>query len=153
MTIYMISTVGVFACILAMRRRDGMVENIEDLAGLSRTHPGLAVALTALVFSIAGIPPLAGFFSKLYAFIPAVEAGYLWLVIIAVLSSVVGAFYYLRLVRLIWFDTAEEPLSPAPKELGLMAGAAALAVFPIMILPGIAGPGLQLMRAAAAALF
>jgi NADH-quinone oxidoreductase subunit N len=153
MTIYMVSTVGVFACILSMRRRDGMVESIEDLAGLSRTHPGLAVALTALVFSIAGIPPLAGFFSKFFAFIPAVEAGYTWLVVVAVLASVVGAFYYLRLVRLIWFDDAEAPLIAAPRELALVAGAAALGVFPVMILPGIAAPGLELMRAAAEALF
>ncbi len=136
-----------------MRRREGMVESIDDLAGLSRTHPGLAVALTALVFSIAGIPPLAGFFGKLYAFIPAVEAGYTWLVVVAVLASVVGAFYYLRIVRLIWFDAAEEPLSPAPQELSLIAGAAALATFPLMILPVVAGPGLAAIRNAAAALF
>jgi NADH-quinone oxidoreductase subunit N len=153
LTIYMVSTIGVFACILAMRRRDGMVESLDDLAGLSRTHPGLAVALTALVFSIAGIPPLAGFFGKLYAFIPALEAGYTWLVVIAVLASVVGAFYYLRLVKIVWFDSAEEPLSPAPKELTLVAGASALAMFPLMILPGIAPFGLSAIRDAAAALF
>jgi NADH-quinone oxidoreductase subunit N len=153
MTIYIVSTTGVFACILSMRRREGMVESIDDLAGLSRTHAGLAIALTALMFSIAGIPPLAGFFGKLYAFIPAVEAGYTWLVVVALLASVVGAFYYLRIVRLMWFDTAEEPLQPAPQELGLIAGAAALAMFPVMILPMVAGPGLDAIRAAAGAIF
>jgi NADH-quinone oxidoreductase subunit N len=153
LTIYLVTTTGLFACILSMRRRDGMVESIDDLAGLSRTHPGLAVALTALVFSIAGIPPLAGFFGKLYAFIPAIEAGLVWLVVVAVLASVVGAFYYLRLVRLIWFDDAEEPLTAAPRELALVAGAAGLAVFPLMILPLVAAPGLAAARDAAAALF
>jgi NADH-quinone oxidoreductase subunit N len=153
LTIYVVSTTGVFACILSMRRRDGAVESIEDLAGLSRTHPGVAVALTALLFSIAGIPPLAGFFGKLYAFIPAVEAGQIWLVVVAVLSSVVGAFYYLRLIRLMWFDSADEPLSAAPRELALTAGVAALATFPVLILPFVAGPGLAAVRDAASALF
>jgi NADH-quinone oxidoreductase subunit N len=153
LTIYLVTTTGIFACILSMRRRDGAVENIEDLAGLSRTHPGLAVALTALVFSIAGIPPLVGFFGKLYAFIPAIESGQIWLVVVAVLSSVVGAFYYLRLVRLMWFDAAEEPLAAAPRELAMSAGVAALATFPLLILPVIAGPGLAAVRAAADALF
>jgi NADH-quinone oxidoreductase subunit N len=152
-TIYLVSTTGIFACILSMRRRDGAVESIEDLAGLSRTHPGLAAALTALLFSIAGIPPLAGFFGKLYAFIPAVESGQVWLVIVAVLSSVVGAFYYLRLIRLMWFDAAEEPLSPAPRELAVTAGIAALATFPLLILPFVAVPGLAAVRDAAASLF
>jgi NADH-quinone oxidoreductase subunit N len=153
LTIYIISTTGVFACILAMRRRDGMVESIEDLAGLSRTHPGLATALTILVFSIAGIPPMAGFFGKFYAFVPAVEAGYAWLVIIAVLASVVGAFYYLRIVRLMWFDEAETPLTAAPPELAVTAGATAVVVFPLLLLPFLTAPAMRAVADAAASLF
>lgn len=153
MTIYLISTTGAFACILSMRRRDGMVERIEDLAGLSRTHPGLSAALTALLFSIAGIPPLAGFFGKFFAFVPAVEAGLWPLVVFAVLMSVVSAFYYLRLIRLMWFDQPTQPLAPAPRELSLIASASALIVLPLFLAPFVAAPGRALVEAAAGALF
>jgi len=152
-TIYVITTVGLFACILAMRRRDGMVERIEDLNGLARTHPGLAVAMTGLLFSIMGIPPLAGFFGKFYAFLPAAEAGMWWLVIIALLTSVVSAYYYLRLIHLMWFNTAEEPLAAAPRELALVAGGSALVVFPLLVLPLLAAPARAVIETAAASLF
>jgi NADH-quinone oxidoreductase subunit N len=153
MTIYVVTTTGIFACILAMRRREGMVEEITDLAGLSKTHPGLAAALTVLLFSIAGIPPLAGFFGKLYAFIPAVEAGLYWLAIFGFLATVVAAFYYLRLIKVIWFDDAEQPLIAAPREASLIAAGAALVVFPLLILPFAASPGLDLIAYAAGSLF
>ncbi len=153
MVIYVITVIGVFACILSMRRRDGMVERIDDLAGLSRTHTGLAVALTALLFSLAGIPPLAGFFGKFFAFKAAVDAGLWPLVVFAAVMSVVSAFYYLRLIKLMWFDRAEEPLSRAPRELSLIAGASAILVFPVLIAPGVAPFGIALVQNAAAALF
>ncbi|OQP85584.1 NADH-quinone oxidoreductase subunit N [Rhizobium rhizosphaerae] len=108
MTIYMIMTLGAFACILAMRRPDGEhVENVSDLAGLSQTNPFMAVILTALMFSLAGIPPLAGFFAKYFVFLAAIEAKLYALAIIGVLASVVGAYYYLRVVKLMWFDDAK----------------------------------------------
>ncbi|MCG8441446.1 MAG: NADH-quinone oxidoreductase subunit NuoN [Caulobacterales bacterium] len=153
MTIYVISVIGVFACILTMRRREGMVERIEDLKGLSRTHPGLALALTALLFSIAGVPPLVGFFGKLFAFMPAWEAGLWYLVLVGVLASVVSAFYYLRLVRLMWFDQPAQPFVSAPRELATMTVGAAALTFPILLLPMVVSPGREAIARAAGALF
>ncbi|MGH6718794.1 MAG: NADH-quinone oxidoreductase subunit N, partial [Alphaproteobacteria bacterium] len=104
LAIYLAMNLGTFACILAMRRQDKMVEQIADLAGLSRTSPALALALAAFMFSMAGIPPLAGFFGKLYVFLPAIQEGLYALAVIGVLSSVVAAFYYLRIVKVMYFD-------------------------------------------------
>ncbi len=104
MTIYMVMTLGGFACILAMRRRGQMVEEISDLSGLSKTNPPLALALAIFMFSMAGIPPLAGFFGKLYVFLAAVDAGLYGLAIFGVLASVVGAYYYIRIVKVMYFD-------------------------------------------------
>ena len=107
---YIFMNVGTFACILAMRRDGRLVENLSDLSGLSKTHPMMALALLVFMFSMAGIPPLAGFFGKWYVFMAAVEAGLIALAVIGVLASVVGAFYYLRIVKLMYFDDATEPL-------------------------------------------
>jgi NADH-quinone oxidoreductase subunit N len=104
MTIYLVMTVGTFACILCMRRNGQMVENIDDLSGLSKTHPKIALALMVFMFSLAGVPPLAGFFGKLYVFLAAIEAELFTLAIIGVLSSVVGSFYYLRIIKIMYFD-------------------------------------------------
>ena len=105
MLIYMVMTLGTFACIMAMRRKEGLhVEQISDLAGLSQTNPFMATVLTILMFSLAGIPPLAGFFAKYFVFVAAIEAGLYALSIIGVLASVVGAYYYLRVIKLMWFD-------------------------------------------------
>ncbi len=104
MAIYLFMNVGTFAVILCMRRDGRMVETIDDLAGLSRTQPGLALALGIFMFSMAGIPPLAGFFAKVYVFLAAIDAGLYALAVIGVLASVVGAFYYLRIVKLMYFD-------------------------------------------------
>ncbi|HEY0850489.1 MAG TPA: NADH-quinone oxidoreductase subunit NuoN, partial [Bradyrhizobium sp.] len=100
MLIYMVMTLGTFACILAMRRKEGEnVENIDDLAGLSQTNPFMATVLTVLMFSLAGIPPMAGFFGKYFVFMAAIEAQLYALAIIGVLASVVGAYYYLRVIK------------------------------------------------------
>jgi NADH-quinone oxidoreductase subunit N len=104
MTIYLVMTVGTFACILCMRRNGQMLENIDDLSGLSKTHPKIALALMIFMFSLAGVPPLAGFFGKLYVFLAAIEAELFTLAIIGVLSSVVGSFYYLRIIKIMYFD-------------------------------------------------
>jgi NADH-quinone oxidoreductase subunit N len=113
MTIYLFMNLGAFACILCMRRGQQMVEGISDLAGLSRTHPMMALSLAIFMFSLAGIPPLAGFFGKLYIFLAAVEGGLYTLAIIGVLSSVVAAYYYIRIVKVMYFDQATEPLDRA----------------------------------------
>src|SRR5512143_993671 len=99
LAIYLAMTLGTFACILAMRRDGRMVEDIDQLAGLSRTSPGMAFLLAMLLFSLAGIPPLAGFFAKFYVFLAAINAGLYALAVIGVLLSVVGAYYYLMIVK------------------------------------------------------
>ncbi len=151
MAIYVISTTGVFACILAMRRDGQAVGSIQDLAGLSRTHPGLAFALTVLMFSIAGIPPLGGFLGKLFTFMPAWQAGLHWLVIYAVIFSVVAAFYYLRIIRIMWFDEADRPLARAGQELSWTAIVAALMVSVVVLIA--AAPARQVVEAASQVFF
>ena len=108
MAIYLVMTVGTFGCVLLMRRHGRAVEAIDDLAGLASTQPLLAAALAVFMFSLAGIPPLAGFFAKLYVFMAAIDAGLVPLAVIGVLASVVGAYYYLRIVKVMYFDEARE---------------------------------------------
>ena len=108
LAIYLVMNVGTFVCILSMRRSEGMVEEIEDLKGLSKTNPCMAAALLIFMFSMAGIPPFAGFFGKLYVFLAAIQAELYGLAIIGVLSSVVAAFYYIRIVKLMYFDEPSE---------------------------------------------
>jgi len=120
--IYMAMTLGAFACILSMRRRDAMVEDIGDLAGLSKTNPIMAFMLAMILFSLAGIPPLAGFFAKFYVFLAAIEANLYALAVIGVLASVVGAYYYLRIVKIMYFDEPAEGFEPMPIELRLVLG-------------------------------
>src|SRR3546814_20224380 len=97
LTIYITMNIGTFAVILCMRQKDVMVERIEDLKGLSKTQPGMAMAMAIFMFSMAGIPPLVGFFGKFYIFLAAIEAGLYVLAVVGVLPSVIGAFYYLSL--------------------------------------------------------
>ncbi len=152
MTIYVMMTIGVFACILMMRRRGGLTENLSDLSGLSQTNPTLAAILTVLFFSLAGVPPTGGFFGKLFVFGAAVDAGLIWLAVTGVVLSAVAAFYYLRVVWIMWFD---EPAEPFEREsgaaLGMIAGASALLMLPILLV-GV-GPLQRAAQAAAAALF
>ena len=109
MIIYMIMTAGVFSVILMMRRNGIGAEDIEDLSGLSTNSPLLAAALAILLFSMAGIPPMAGFFGKLLIFNAAVSAGMFNLAVLGVLASVVAAFYYLRIIKVMYFDEAVDP--------------------------------------------
>jgi len=108
MAIYLAMNVGTFCCVLAMRRTGRMVEGISDLAGLARNQPMLALALAIFMFSMAGIPPLAGFFGKLYIFLAAIESGLYTLAIIGVLASVIGSYYYLRIIKIMYFDEPAE---------------------------------------------
>lgn len=150
MLIYMVMTLGTFACILSMRRKDGMVEEISDLAGLSKSNPVMALFLTILMFSLAGIPPMAGFFAKYFVFLAAIEAELYTLAIIGVLASVVGAFYYIRIIKIIWFDEGEESFVSMPGELRFVLGASGIfiAVFYLF-----AGPVFELTSGAASSLF
>ena len=120
MAIYVGMTLGTFACILAMRRDGVAVENISDLAGLSRTKPAMAFMFAMLLFSLAGVPPLAGFFGKFYVFLAAVNAGLFTLAVLGVLSSVVGAFYYLAIVKVMYFDQPAPAFQRMPALVGLM---------------------------------
>ena len=120
MTIYVGMTLGTFAVILSMRRDGVMVENISDLSGLSRTRPTMAFMLAMLLFSLAGVPPLAGFFGKFYVFLAAINAGLYTLAVIGVLSSVVGAFYYLSIVKVMYFDQPAPAFQRTPALVGLM---------------------------------
>ena len=123
MTLYVVMTLGTFACILSMRQDSGPVERISDLAGLSQTRPFMAFCLAVMMFSLAGIPPMAGFFGKLFVFRAAIDAGLYALSIIGVLASVVGAFYYLRIVKVMYLDApADEVNEPMPRELSILAG-------------------------------
>ena len=122
LAIYLAMTLGTFACILAMRRGGRMVEDIDALSGLSRTNPMMAFMLAMLLFSLAGIPPLAGFFAKFYVFLAAIHAGLYALAVIGVLLSVVGAYYYLRIVKLMYFDAPAERFEPMQPSLAAVLG-------------------------------
>ena len=128
MLIYMVMTLGTFACILAMRRERRQVEEIADLAGLARTNPVMAFVLAMLMFSLAGIPPLAGFFAKYYVFLAAIKAGLYALAVIGVLASVVGAYYYLRIVKIMYFDEAKQKFSAVEPDTRAVVVAAGLFV-------------------------
>ncbi len=126
MSIYVAMTLGTFACILAMRRDGKFVESIGDLAGLSRTHPTMAFFLAMLLFSLAGIPPLAGFFAKFYVFLAAIKAGLFTLAVIGVLTSVIGAYYYLAIVKIMYFDEPVKGFQSMPPILRFVLGVCGL---------------------------
>ena len=146
MAIYLLMTLGTFAAILSMRIGDVYVEKISDLAGLARTNTPMAIFISAMMFSLAGIPPLAGFFAKWYVFNAAIQAHLYPLAVLGVLTSVVACFYYLRIVKVIYFD------EPAPKfETASPAVTAVLAVSSIFIVLFSFWPAPLITAAAAAA--
>jgi NADH-quinone oxidoreductase subunit N len=148
--IYLAMTLGTFACILSMRRDDRMVEDIGDLAGLARTKPIMAFFLAMLLFSLAGIPPLAGFFAKFYVFLAAIKAGLFTLAVVGVLASVVGAYYYLAIVKIMYFDEPAKSLQPMPHELSAVLAATGLFNLFFFVYPG---PLIEAANAAAKSLF
>jgi len=146
--IYMVTTVGTFAIVLMMKQKDAMVERISDLAGLGARQPMLALAMTIMMFSMAGIPPMAGFFGKLFIFQAAIGQGLYWLAIIGVVTSVVAAYYYLRIIRVMYFDEAgDEALDPADD--GRLSFLLVVSSFAVLFF--IAQPGPLLNSAEAAA--
>ncbi len=136
MAIYITMTLGAFAVILAMRRSTGMVESIDQLSGLARTHPTTAFLLAMLLFSMAGVPPLAGFFAKFYVFLAAIKAGFYVLAVIGVLASVVGAYYYLAIVKLMYFDEEVAGFSAMPNELKVVLAVCGLFNILFFLYPG-----------------
>jgi len=109
LVIYLVMNLGAFGCIFMMKRENIFYENINDLSGLSKNHPMLALSFLIILFSLAGIPPLAGFFAKFYVFMAVIEAEMYALAIIGVVTTVVSAFYYLRIIKVIYFDKPSKP--------------------------------------------
>ena len=107
-SIYVVMNLALFSCLLMLRRKDQYYENIEDLSGLSKNHPLLSLCLLLILFSLAGIPPLAGFFAKFYVFKAVLEQSMFFLAIVGLLSTVVAAFYYLRIIKIIYFDKEKD---------------------------------------------
>ena len=107
--IYLVMNLGAFGCIFMMRRENTFYENINDLSGLSKNHPILALVFLVILFSLAGIPPLAGFFAKFYIFMSVIVSGMYALAIIGLLTTVISAFYYLRIIKIIYFDKPKKP--------------------------------------------
>src|SRR6202030_3012510 len=149
-TIYVAMTLGSFAIILAMKRNGQAVEQISDFAGLSRTNPLLAFFFAMLLFSLAGIPPLAGFFAKWYVFVAAIKAGLFTLAVIGVLTSVVGAFYYLNIIKVMYFDEPLAKLDPMRLELRTVLAVAGLFNIFFFVHPG---PLVSVANVAAESLF
>jgi NADH-quinone oxidoreductase subunit N len=135
MAIYVAMTLGTFACILSMRRGNVMVEEIADLKGLARTNPAMAFFLAMLLFSMAGVPPLAGFFAKFYVFLAAIKAGLYALAVIGVLASVIGCYYYLMIVKVMYFDEPEGRFETMPGELKAVLGVTGLFVLVFFAYP------------------
>jgi NADH-quinone oxidoreductase subunit N len=108
LTIYIVMNLGLFSCLLMLRRNDNYYESIDDLSGLSKNHPILSFSLLVILFSLAGIPPLAGFFAKFYVFKAVIEQSMYFLAIVGLLSTVIAAFYYLRIIKIIYFDPEKE---------------------------------------------
>jgi NADH-quinone oxidoreductase subunit N len=150
MTIYIVTTIGAFAVILAMRRKGEMVEEISDLTGLAKSQPLLAYSFVVFLFSMAGIPPFAGFFGKLFVFNAAIDAHLYVLAVIGVVTSVIAAFYYIRIIKVMCFDPGEQAFDAPDGVLRL-----ALLVGAVLVLLGVIVPGpiAAMAGSAAASLF
>jgi NADH-quinone oxidoreductase subunit N len=132
---YVIMSAGAFACIIAMRRRGLACENISDLGGLAKNDLPLASLLAIFMFSMAGIPPMAGFFGKLLVFRAAIDSQMYGLAVIGVLTSVVGCFYYLRIIKVMFFDPAEESFDPRSGSLSFVAMATGIFTLAFFVFP------------------
>jgi NADH-quinone oxidoreductase subunit N len=150
MAFYLAMTLGTFACILTMRRGTRMFENIDELSGAARTHPVMAFCLATMLFSLAGIPPLGGFFAKFYVFAAAIKANLFGLAVIGVVTSVVGAYYYLRIVKIMYFDEARAPFEAMSLDLRLVLGVTSAVILLFWIVPA---PLVRAAEAAARSLF
>jgi NADH-quinone oxidoreductase subunit N len=150
MAIYVVMSLGTFGCIIAMRERGVAVEKIEDLSGLAQTRPGMALALAVFMFSMAGIPPLAGFFGKLYVFLAAINAELYVLAVIGVLTSVIGAYYYLRVVKVMYFDQPTTAIDPMSRGVAVVTGLSTVLTLLFFVVPA---PVISWAAVAAAALF
>jgi NADH-quinone oxidoreductase subunit N len=133
MVLYMVDVTGFFACLSALSRAGRPMETIEDMAGLFKERPGIALAMTAFSLSALGLPPFSGFWAKFYVFKAAIGAGLGVAAVIGLVGSVVAAFYYLRLIKVMWFDPAVGATDPTPPEAKTIAITAALFSFPVVL--------------------
>ncbi|HEX2136387.1 MAG TPA: proton-conducting transporter membrane subunit, partial [Microvirga sp.] len=153
MAIYLAMTLGAFAIILGLRRGDAMFDTVDDLSGLARTHPVVAFLLAAMMFSLAGIPPLAGFFAKFYVLAAAIQTGQFALVATAVIGAVltvVGAFYYIRIVKVMYFDEPRARYAPLTLNLKAVLAVSSAVVLLFWLVPA---PLRGVAEAAARSLF
>jgi NADH-quinone oxidoreductase subunit N len=130
MVLYIVDVTGFFACLTALTRRGKAMQTLDDFAGLARERPGLAIALTFFALSSLGIPPFSILWGKYYVFKAALAAGLAPIAVIALVGSVVAAFYYLKLIRRMWFDTAPSPTDAPTRAASLVAYACAAFAFP-----------------------
>jgi NADH-quinone oxidoreductase subunit N len=134
--LYVVMSFGAFACVVAMRRNGQAVEKIDDLAGLASEHPGFAFAFAVFMWSMAGIPPLSGFFAKLYVFYTAFNAGYDTLTIIGIVASVISAFYYLRVIKVMYFDRGQPQFDKTSAGAGFVMAVGAFVTIFFVVMPG-----------------
>lgn len=151
MAIYLVMTIGLFACILALRTDQGYVEDISDLAGIAQTRPFVAAGIAIIMFSLIGLPPLAGFFAKWEVFLAAIEAQLFVLAVVGVLASAVSAFYYLRVIRTMYFDEPNHQFITTPNELNVVIVLSGFLIVAYAII--VAGPLKDIASAAAGSLF
>jgi NADH-quinone oxidoreductase subunit N len=137
MAIYLFTNVGAFAVLIAMRRNGQSLEKVEDLAGLGRTDPAMALAMTLFMFSMAGIPPLAGFFGKYFVIGAAIQGGFVTLAVVGVLSSAVSAYYYLRVIKVMYFDAGIGALDARPASLSVVLAGTGLFTLFFFAFPGL----------------
>jgi len=134
MVLYMIDVTGFFACLTALSRQGRPMETMDDMAGLMRERPGLALCMTAFAVSAIGFPPFSGFWAKVYVFRAVIDAGYSWVAVVGLVSSVVAAFYYLRLIKVMWFDASTGgAVDKPPADAKGVAYAAALFSMPVVL--------------------
>jgi NADH-quinone oxidoreductase subunit N len=150
MILYMIDVTGFFACLAALSREGRAMETIDDMAGLFRERPGIALAMTVFSLSALGLPPFSGFWGKFYVFKAALDAGLWGPAVIGLVGSVVAAFYYLRLLRAIWFDGSPGATDKPPLEAHAIALAMAIFTFPLVM---VALKGLDALAGTAAHAF
>jgi NADH-quinone oxidoreductase subunit N len=146
---YLFMTLGAFGVIIGMRRQGRSVEKITDLAGLGRNDGGLALAMTIFMLSMAGVPPLSGFFGKLYVFLAAIQSGLWTLAVIGVITSVIGAYYYLRIIKIMYFDAPVSVFDRRTPSLSFVVAASGIATLFFIL---VAGPVTAAAQAAASAI-
>jgi NADH-quinone oxidoreductase subunit N len=151
MAVYIAMTIGIFACVLSLKTASGFVERIDELAGLAQRRPFVAAVIAVMMFSLIGLPPLAGFFAKWHVFLAAIEAQLFVLAVIGVLASAVSAFYYLRIVKVMYFDEPVTEFASVPRELTAVMAVMTFLVVTYFLTVG--APLATAARAAAGSLF